>query len=73
MQRWLNLLATVDQGYEFVPETGELDAATQDALENYQLTTGLQTLGVVDADTWQSLRTATAALCGTCRAIDKED
>ena len=73
VQRWLNLLATVDQGYEFVPETGELDAATQGALENYQLTTGLQTLGVVDADTWQSLRTATAALCGTCRAIDKED
>lgn len=72
VQRWLNTLAAVDQGSEFVPETGELDAATQNALENYQLTSGLQTLGVVDADTWQSLQTAAAALCSTCRAAQQE-
>ena len=68
VQRWLNLIASVDQGYLFVPETGELDAATQDALENYQLTAGLPTLGVVDAATWESLRTAAQALCSTCQS-----
>lgn len=67
VQRWLNLIASVDQGYNFVPETGELDAATQQALESYQLTTGLPTLGVVDAATWESLRTAAQALCSECQ------
>lgn len=67
VQRWLNLIASVDQGYSFVPETGELDEATQNALENYQLTAGLPTLGVVDAATWESLRTAAEALCSTCQ------
>lgn len=67
VQRWLNLIASVDQGYNFVPETGELDAATQQALESYQLTAGLPTLGVVDAATWESLRTAAQALCSECQ------
>lgn len=68
VQRWLNLIASVDQGYNFVPETGELDAATQQALESYQLTAGLPTLGVVDAVTWESLRTAAQALCSECQS-----
>lgn len=68
VQRWLNLIASVDQGYNFVPETGELDAATQQALESYQLTAGLPTLGVVDAATWESLRTAAQALCSECQS-----
>ncbi|EFB76993.1 putative peptidoglycan binding domain protein [Subdoligranulum variabile DSM 15176] len=67
VQRWLNLIASVDQGYSFVPETGDFDDATQNALENYQLTAGLPTLGVVDAATWESLRTAAEALCSTCQ------
>lgn len=71
VQHWLNLIATVDQGYNFVPETGELDAATQDALESYQLTAGLPTLGVVDADTWESLQQAAQALCSTCRGMQE--
>lgn len=68
VQRWLNLIASVDQGYNFVSETGELDAATQQALESYQLTAGLPTLGVVDAATWESLRTAAQALCSECQS-----
>lgn len=71
VQHWLNLIATVDQGYNFVPETGELDTATQDALESYQLTAGLPTLGVVDADTWESLQQAAQALCSTCRGMQE--
>lgn len=68
VQRWLNLIATVDQGYSFVPETGRLDAATQNALESYQLTAGLSTLGVVDASTWESLQAAAQALCSSCQS-----
>ncbi len=71
VQRWLNLIASVDQGYSFVPETGELDTATQEALENYQLTAGLPTLGVVDTATWESLRTAAQALCSTCQSNEE--
>ena len=67
VQRWLNLIAAVDLGYDFVPETGALDETTQNALENYQLTAGLPTLGVVDGATWESLRTAAGALCSTCQ------
>lgn len=67
VQRWLNLVATVDQGYSFVPETGQLDATTQNALEGYQLTAGLPTLGVVDASTWQSLQATAQALCSSCQ------
>ena len=58
VQQWLNLIAAVNQGANFVPETGVFDEATQSALESYQLTAGLQPLGVVDADTWESLRLA---------------
>lgn len=61
VQRWLNVIASVDSGYNFVPETGRLDEATQQALESYQLTAGLPTLGVVDASTWQSLQDAAGA------------
>ena len=71
VQRWLNIIASVDQGYSFVPESGELDEATQNALENYQLTAGLPTLGVVDAATWESLRTAAQALCSECRQTEE--
>lgn len=68
VQRWLNVIAAVDQGYGFVPETGELDATTRTALENYQLTAGLPTLGVVDAATWESLRSAAQTLCTSCQS-----
>lgn len=71
VQRWLNLIASVDLGYDFVPETGEFDKATRSTLESYQLTAGLPTLGVVDTDTWESLRTAAQALCSSCQN-DKE-
>ena len=67
VQQWLNLIAVVDQGADFVPETGVFDTATQAALESYQLTAGLQPLGVVDADTWESLRLAAQGLCRECR------
>lgn len=67
VQRWLNVIASVDSGYNFVPETGRLDEATQQALESYQLTAGLPTLGVVDASTWQSLQDAAGALCSECQ------
>ena len=67
VQRWLNLIAVVDQSADFVPETGVFDTATQAALESYQLTAGLQPLGVVDADTWESLRLAAQGLCRECR------
>ena len=67
VQQWLNLIAAVDQGANFVPETGVFDEATQSALESYQLTAGLQPLGVVDADTWESLRLAAQSICRKCR------
>ena len=67
VQQWLNLIAVVDQGADFVPETGVFDTATQAALESYQLTAGLQPLGVVDADTWESLRLAAQGLYRECR------
>ena len=67
VQQWLNLIAAVDQGADFVPETGVFDEATQAALESYQLTAGLQPLGVVDADTWESLRLAAQSLCRDCQ------
>ena len=67
----MNLIASVDQGYNFVPETGELDAATQEALESYQLTAGLPTLGVVDAATWESLQQAAQALCTNCQSVEE--
>ena len=67
VQQWLNLIAVVDQGANFVPETGIFDEATQSALESYQLTAGLQPLGVVDADTWESLRLAAQGICRKCR------
>ena len=67
VQQWLNLIAAVDQGADFVSETGLFDEATEAALESYQLTAGLQPLGVVDADTWESLRLAAQSLCRTCQ------
>ena len=67
VQQWLNLIAAVNQGANFVPETGVFDEATQSALESYQLTAGLQPLGVVDADTWESLRLAAQGICRKCR------
>ncbi len=66
VQKWLNIIAAADQNADFVPETGQFDAATQAALESYQLTAGLETLGVVDADTWESLRLAAQNLCREC-------
>lgn len=67
VQRWLNVVASADQSADFVPETGQLDAVTEAALESYQLTAGLETLGVVDADTWESLRLAAQELCRECQ------
>ena len=67
VQRWLNVVASADQSADFVPETGQLDAVTEAALESYQLTAGLKTLGVVDADTWESLRLAAQELCRECQ------
>ena len=56
VQKWLNIIAAADQ-----------TEATQSALESYQLTAGLQPLGVVDADTWESLRLAAQGLCRECQ------
>ena len=67
VQRWLNVVASVDQTADFVPESGQFDTATQAALESYQLTAGLEPLGVVDADTWESLRLAAQGLCRECQ------
>ena len=67
VQKWLNVIAAADQNADFVPETGQLDADTQAALESYQLTAGLEPLGVVDADTWESLRLAAQSLCRECQ------
>ena len=67
VQRWLNVIASADQIADFVPETGQFDAVTEAALESYQLTAGLKTLGVVDADTWESLRLAAQELCRECQ------
>lgn len=67
VQKWLNAVAATDQTANFVPETGQFDAATQAALESYQLTAGLEPLGVVDADTWESLRLAAQSLCRECQ------
>ena len=67
VQRWLNVVASVDQTADFVSESGQFDAATQAALESYQLTAGLEPLGVVDADTWESLRLAAQGLCRECQ------
>ena len=67
VQRWLNVIASADQSADFVPETGQFDAVTEAALESYQLTAGLKTLGVVDADTWESLRLAAQELCRECQ------
>lgn len=71
VQQWLNLIAAVDQGADFVPETGLLDETTEAALESYQLTAGLQPLGVVDADTWESLRLAAQTICRDCRTEEE--
>ena len=67
VQKWLNSIAATDQTADFVPETGLFDTETQAALESYQLTAGLETLGVVDADTWESLRLAAQGLCRECQ------
>lgn len=67
VQKWLNIIAAADQTADFVPETGLFDSETQAALESYQLTAGLETLGVVDADTWESLRLAAQGLCRECQ------
>ena len=67
VQKWLNIIAAADQAADFVPETGLFDTETQAALESYQLTAGLETLGVVDADTWESLRLAAQGLCRECQ------
>lgn len=67
VQKWLNIIAAADQTADFVPETGLFDTETQAALESYQLTAGLETLGVVDGDTWESLRLAAQGLCRECQ------
>lgn len=67
VQKWLNIIAAADQTADFVPETSLFDTETQAALESYQLTAGLETLGVVDADTWESLRLAAQGLCRECQ------
>ena len=67
VQKWLNIIAAADQTADFVPETGLFGTETQTALENYQLAAGLETLGVVDADTWESLRLAAQGLCRECK------
>lgn len=67
VQKWLNIIAAADQTADFVPETGLFGTETQTALESYQLAAGLETLGVVDADTWESLRLAAQGLCRECQ------
>ena len=67
VQKWLNIIAAADQSADFVPETGLFGTETQTALESYQLAAGLETLGVVDADTWESLRLAAQGLCRECK------
>lgn len=60
VQRWLNTLGSVYCGYDFVAETGVLDAQTLAVLEAYQRAVGLDPVGVVDDATWQSLEQAAA-------------
>ena len=60
VQRWLNILASVQVQALFVPETGVLDRDTETALQSYQIRTGLQPLGIVDDATWESLQAAAA-------------
>ena len=67
VQKWLNIIAAADQTAAFVPETGLFGTETQTALESYQLAAGLETLGVVDADTWESLRLTAQGLCRECK------
>ena len=67
VQKWLNIIAAADQTADFVPETGLFGTETRTALESYQLAAGLETLGVVDADTWESLRLAAQGLCRECK------
>lgn len=61
VQQWLNLLATVLCTGAFVEESGILDTATEQALESYQISAGLEPLGVVDLATWESLAAAAEA------------
>ena len=67
VQKWLNIIAAADQTAELVPATGLFGTETQAPRATYQLTAGLKTLGVVDADTWESLRLAAQGLCRECQ------
>ena len=60
VQQWLNALGQIYCGRDFVPETGVLDAATVQVLEEYQISVNLSPLGVVDNATWLSLQAAAA-------------
>ncbi len=55
VQQWLNALGGVDCRFDFVPETGFLDAPTLAALETYQAAAGLSPAGVVDDEVWRRL------------------
>ena len=67
MQKSLNIIAAADQTADFFFVNVMAYTETQAALESYQLTAGLETLGVVDADTWESLRLAAQGLCRECK------
>lgn len=69
LQRWLNILAATRCNAAFVPETGQLDAATAAALESYQISTGLTPLGILDDATWESLQAAARAACPQCAEV----
>lgn len=56
VQQWLNEIAGQDCAADFVPETGTFDAATQTALESWQIANGITPLGVVDDAVWNRLK-----------------
>lgn len=66
VQQWLNALAGVSCGAEFVPETGVLGQETLQVLEVYQIANNLEPLGMVDDATWESLRRAAGEGCPGC-------
>ena len=58
VQQWLNRLADLEYFYRYVPQDGNFDGTTRDAVLLFQLLNGLAETGVVDQATWDALRQA---------------
>ena len=58
VQQWLNRLADLEYFYRYVPQDGNFDETTRDAVLLFQLLNGLSETGVVDQTTWDTLRQA---------------